>query len=60
MELISEWGPWSSCENCKFGKGYKIRKGFCRIKTKINEVKKNYLFILKENFFSFRKINLVQ
>ncbi|XP_043477867.1 uncharacterized protein LOC122508519 [Leptopilina heterotoma] len=28
MELISEWGPWSPCENCKFGKGYKIRQGF--------------------------------
>ncbi|XP_033210885.1 uncharacterized protein LOC117168978 [Belonocnema kinseyi] len=38
LELISEWGPWSPCrERCKFGKGFRTRRGFCRIKININK-----------------------
>lgn len=51
LELISEWGPWSPCsERCKFGKGFKTRRGFCRIKRNINKVKYRSISTLHKLF----------
>lgn len=56
LELVSDWGPWSPCENCKFSKGYKTSRGFCRIKSKFNEVLNIFFSYVK--FFFIEKNSL--
>ncbi|XP_043253084.1 uncharacterized protein LOC122397761 [Colletes gigas] len=36
MHVISEWTPWSPCENCLGNRGYKSSIGKCRLKRFIN------------------------
>ncbi|XP_076640668.1 uncharacterized protein LOC143352224 [Halictus rubicundus] len=36
LHVISEWAPWSPCENCIGNRGYKSSVGRCRLKRFIN------------------------
>lgn len=38
LQVISEWGPWSSCKECIDNRGIKTSRGFCRLKRNINSV----------------------
>lgn len=38
LQVISEWGPWSSCKECVDNHGIKISRGYCRLKRSINSV----------------------
>ncbi|XP_014474495.1 PREDICTED: uncharacterized protein LOC106744334 [Dinoponera quadriceps] len=36
LQIISEWGPWSSCKECVDNRGVKTSRGYCRLKRVIN------------------------
>ncbi|XP_018360781.1 PREDICTED: Ig-like V-type domain-containing protein FAM187A [Trachymyrmex cornetzi] len=36
LQVISEWGPWSPCEQCINNRGIKTSRGYCRLKRNIN------------------------
>ncbi|XP_032673662.1 uncharacterized protein LOC116845267 [Odontomachus brunneus] len=36
LQVISEWGPWSSCKECVDNHGIKTSRGYCRLKRSIN------------------------
>ena len=44
LEIVSEWGSWSPCEKCKFGKGRKASRAHCRIKRKLEKVTRIQLY----------------
>lgn len=38
LQIVSEWGPWSSCTQCVNNRGTKTSRGYCRLKRNINSV----------------------
>ncbi|KYQ57047.1 hypothetical protein ALC60_04035 [Trachymyrmex zeteki] len=36
LQVISEWGSWSPCEQCINNRGIKTSRGYCRLKRNIN------------------------
>ncbi|KAL6265452.1 hypothetical protein P5V15_002248 [Pogonomyrmex californicus] len=51
LQVISEWGPWSSCKECVNNRGIKSSRGYCRLKRSINStaIEKNDSIVI--NFF---------
>lgn len=36
LQVMSEWGPWSPCKQCRNNRGIKTSRGYCRLKRNIN------------------------
>lgn len=45
LQVISEWGPWSSCKQCINNRGIKTSRGYCRLKRSINSASIVYIFL---------------
>lgn len=45
LQVISEWGPWSSCKQCIDNRGIKTSRGYCRLKRSINSASIIYIII---------------
>lgn len=45
LELVSEWTPWSPCENCVGKRGTKTSRAQCRVKRQHStQVKFHFIF----------------
>jgi len=50
LQVVSEWGPWSSCKQCIYSRGIKTSRGYCRLKRNINSASAVFLFFSLLNF----------